>query len=93
MATRALAALVGLLTAVALAVGLGWAPVAAQTSPPPPPSTTTTTVDPAAVAAQAAAAITLPTPTVGTNPPPAQAQLTNLPTWLWIEPTANTEGR
>lgn len=81
-----MAALVGLVAVVAISAGLGWGPAEAQTTTSS--STTTTTIDPAVVAVKAANELSLPNPTIATNPPAAQAQFTGLPTWLWVQPWA-----
>jgi hypothetical protein len=43
-------------------------------------------VDPQALAEQAAESITLPAPSISTNP--ASYSVVNLPTWLWVDPAA-----
>jgi len=86
MRSRRAIALVGVVALLAIIAGLGWGPAEAQTTTSS--STTTTTIDPAVVAVKAANELSLPNPTIATNPPAAQAQFTGLPTWLWVQPWA-----
>ncbi|MGH9089940.1 MAG: hypothetical protein ACRDZR_00945 [Acidimicrobiales bacterium] len=43
---------------------------------------------PAALAQQAESELPLPSPAIEMAPPAAAEQLVNVPTWLWIAPTA-----
>jgi hypothetical protein len=54
------------------------APAGAPAGPAPP--------DPAVLAALARQTLGLPSPVIRSSPAQAALQLTNLPTWLWINP-------
>jgi hypothetical protein len=42
-------------------------------------------IDPGALAQEAYRLLPIPTPRLGTNPPPSRSQLVNIATWLWVE--------
>lgn len=45
-------------------------------------------IDPEALAEQALDRTPIPTPEIRLNPPAGQDQVVNVPTWMWIDPTA-----
>ena len=46
------------------------------------------TIDPEALAEQAADRTPIPSPEIRLNPPAGQDQVVNVPTWMWIDPSA-----